>query len=87
MTISATTTPHEEVLGQARRRGRDRVGREVDRQPQAGLDAWLASAVVLEPTAASASSRPSASPLSSTPITAAIVGRIAVWIVSQTWST
>ena len=51
------------------------------------LTAWLASAVALAPTAASASSSPSASPLSSTPRTAAIVGRIAVWIASQTWST
>ncbi len=48
---------------------------------------WLASAVALEPTAATASSRPLASPLRSTPITAAIVGRIAVWIVSHRWST
>ncbi len=51
------------------------------------LTPWLASAVVLEPTAARASSTPVASPLSRTPSAAAIVGRITVWTESQTWST
>ena len=48
---------------------------------------WLASAVPLAPTAARASWSPSAWSFMSTPITAAIAGRIAVWIASQTWST
>ena len=87
VTISATTQPTRKssvTLAVAVVTG---SGERLTAIRRPALTPWPASAVVLEPTAASASYRPSACSLSSTPTTPAIVGRIAVWIASQTWST
>ena len=87
VTMSATTTPTRKssvrlavavVIGS---------GERLTAARSPAFTAWLASAVPPAPTAASASCSPSAWSFMSTPMTAAIVGRIAVWIASQTWST
>ena len=87
VTIRTTTTPTRKSSVRLAVAVVTGSGERLTTVRRPALTAWLASAVVLEPTAASASSRPVASPFSSTPSAAAIVGRIAVWIVSQTWST
>jgi hypothetical protein len=87
VTVSATTVPTRKSSVRLAVAVVTGSGERFTAIRRPALTPWLASAVVLDPTAASASCSPSACSLRSTPITAAIVGRIAVWTASQTWST